>query len=171
MKETFAFHGGKYILHAWYLYVGAWLIASLVLCYMVLQNRGWDAAPMLIMTGFSLLVTVLVLVNRLRCWKKSKLYATDSRIEFVHVLFDGYAGQIYLGQQRKIRTYTAVQPFQVTHEGGCVVVRGDVFCVESKYNGLQNTRKERRMAQFKIPPYFENWDQVVKKLSSFNGGR
>lgn len=169
MENQYLFSITQYLANAWYRYVLLWLGTSGLICFAMEVNGKISLINMLIVTAFSLIVVLLVFINRVRTWKKSEVKIDRERVEYVRVIQDGYDVPIVLGKKRKVKTYIVIRPSSVELHGKAITLFGNVICAEEKYDSGMNKRKESNLHSFTIPPYFSNWDSALEKLNIFRG--
>lgn len=170
MKKEFSFSVSQYLIHVWYKYILSWAIASVTISLLMAANGTVSQSYVLACSSFFFVVAVLLFVNRVNAWKKSKVRIDGERIEFFRVVYDGYEASIELGKRRRTRRYVVVRPTAVTCHGKAVTVQGDVVCDERKLVHGTHKQKEYFLQSFSIPPYFSNWNSILEQLRVYGRG-
>ncbi len=170
MAKEYVFSPARYFMNTWYKYIALWIGISLAFCVLMAANATLTLITAIAVVSFFGVVAVLLLLNRIRTWKKSKLKVSENRIDLVLFLQNGYEAHIELGQRRKIRTFTVIRPARVYESAKSIVVNGQITCIDDKYDSGTNSRKEKGLSSFKIPPYFSEWENAKKELLALNGG-
>ena len=162
--NQYSFSTSQYLIHTWYKYILSWLAFSGVVSLIMGFNGTLSLLYVLIFAAFFFGVTLLVFINKVKSWKKSKVKIDGERVEYIHVIQDGYEADIALGKRRKVRTYVIIKPTTIAYSGKNVTLRGNVICAEEKFDSGIHKRKEYSMQSFTIPPYFANWNAALDQL-------
>lgn len=170
MRNQFIFSKRYYLKYSWYKYILLWIGISLLIWALIFFNGKLSLLSGMISSLAVLLVTILLLINRIRTWRKSKVEVSNHGIVFTKVKADGFEASVELGRRKKIATYSA---FPV--QRSCVVnnnihVYGDVICVEETYANSVMNKKEKHLNHFVIPPYFRDLQIIADQLKHLNGG-
>ena len=168
--NQYSFSVSQYLIHAWYKYILSWLAATGVVSMIMGVNGSLSLTYALIFALFFLVVTLLVFINKVKSWKKSKVKIDGERVEYVHVIQDGYEVGVSLGKRSKVRTYVLIKPTAIAYNGKSMTLQGDVICVEKKFDCGIHKRKEYSLKSFTIPPYFANWNAALDQLKVLGRG-
>lgn len=166
MNHQFQFSKSMYIRHSWHKYVISWLSVSVVLSTMMYFNGMLSIASGFIAMVIILFFAILIMLNRVRTWKKSKVELNENSIKLILVKADGYEANIELGRKKKIVTYNAIPIKEVRVSGNCVHIYGDIIVSEQTYVNSMTYSKEKQIDEFKIPPYFTDWQILIKHLKN-----
>lgn len=169
MKKQFSYNQSRYFYYSWQKFMVLWACLSLPLCVAMAINGTALLGAYIAVVCFMGFLVVLIYIGRNIAWKKSKIIIDGNRIDLCH-LADTYDPEIELGQKRITQTYTVVRPTSIEIKKRSVVIKGDVIYTETRYEYGKHTRREKRLSNFKIPPYFSDWDVLLKELESITGG-
>ncbi len=170
MNYDFLFSKWMYLKNSWYKYVISWIVISIVLSALMYFNGKLSIASASVTVIFVLLYTILIMFNRLRTWKKSEVKLRENSIKYICVKEDGYEANIESGRRKKVVTYFASPIKKVKLSGKCIRIYGDVIVSEKTYANSMVRNKEKQICEFDIPPYFTDWQTILKLLSKLNGG-
>lgn len=162
--NQYSFSTSRYLIHAWYKYILIWLSVTGIVSLIMGVNGTLSPLYVLIFALFFFVITLLVFINKVKSWKKSKVKIDGERVEFVHVIQDGYEADIALGKRKKVKTYVVFKPAVIDYSGKAITLRGNVICAEEKFDSGIHKRKEYSVQSFTIPPYFANWNAALDQL-------
>ena len=170
MNYQFSFSKWMYLKNSWYKYFIPWIGISIALSAMMYFNGKLSVASGSVAALIILFFTILMMINRVRTWKKSKVELSGNGIKLTCVKADGYEANIELGRKKRVVTYSAFPIKKVELSGHSVRVYGDIIVTEQTHVNSVTRNKERRVSRFVIPPYFTDWQTMLKHLNKQNGG-
>jgi len=137
----------------------------MLICVPIYINGKLSGAPVLVVFLFGLLCTVLIISNRLRTLRNSRVSVNNGTVDLSLVLWDGYTTAVGIGRRQKIRSYSVFGPFRASRRGAGILIEGNVVCQELVYESGRNKRKEQWRKSFLIPPYFHEWEHLVYQIT------
>ena len=170
MNYQLSFSKWMYLKNSWYKYFVSWMGTSLFLSMIMFINGKLSVTSSTVASIVLLLFNILMMINRVRTWKMSKVELNDTGVKFICIKADGYEANIELGRKRRIVTYSAFPIKKVLVSGKSIHVYGDVIVREQIYVNSLTKNKEKQISNFRIPPYFSNWNMVLEQLKKANGG-
>lgn len=145
--------------------MAAWIGGSALTCVPIYFNNRLSAASVMVVFAFGLLCAILVLINRLRTLRKSRVSVSAGSIDLSLVLWDGYTTAVGIGRRSKIRSYTVFGQYQARLSAGGIRLEGNVVRQENLYEAGRTKRKEKWSNTFTIPPFFDDWDYLVYQIT------
>lgn len=170
MGDKLKFNKSLYFKYASLKYLFWIAFSTFAVSIIMFLNDVCTFASILVVFGISLIIGLLIFINRIRTCAKSSVTVDKNSISYTNIKGDGYEAAVVFGRRRHIVYCNISMIKKIKKCFGGYKVYGLGICSECKFSNSTEKKKDKEIESLFIPAYYTNFEKEIQGLMSLHNG-
>lgn len=170
MGDKLKFNKGLYFKYASLKYLFWIFFSTFAIVVIMFLNGVCTFVSVVVVFGISLVIGLLIFINRIRTYAKSSVTVDQNSISYTNIKGDGYEAVVALGRRKHIVYYNISMIKKIKKCFGGYKVHGSGICSDCKFSNLTEKKKDKEIESLFVPAYYDNLEKEIQCFMALHSG-